>query len=109
MLALAFRSNDPSIELRVKQFLEVQTTETMKGKSYLTTTHFRQLELTAYFPPREDAVGAKFVFPRRIGGLPVVFPEDDTLIFELSVPGFDPDLRIKFDVAKMLIRDEPVL
>jgi hypothetical protein len=109
VLALGFRSNDPSVEMRVKQFLEVQTTETMKSRAYLSTTHFPQLELVAYFPPREDVVGAKFVFPRKIVGIPVVFSEDEMLIFELGVPGFEQDLRVRFDVDGMLLRGEPVL
>lgn len=109
VLTLGFRSNDPNVEMQVKQFLNVQTTETMKSRAYLSTTHFPQLELAAYFPPREDAIGAKFVFPRKIVGIPVVFSEDETLIFELGIPGFQPDLRVRFDVAGMLIRDEPVL
>ncbi len=109
VVALGFRSNDPSVELRVKQFLEAQSTETMRSRAYLTTTHFHQLELVAYYPPLEDVVGAKFVFPRKIAGLPVIFPEDDVLTFELAVPGFDHDLRVRFDVAGMLINDEPVL
>jgi hypothetical protein len=109
VFTLWFRSNDPSVELRVKQFLEVQTTDTMKNRAYLSTTHFPQLELAAYFPPREDVVGAKFVFPRRVVGIPVVFSEDDMLTFELDIPGFDPALRVRFDVASMLQKGEPVL
>jgi len=109
VVTLGFRSNDPNVELRVRQFLEAQSTETMKSRAYLKTTHYQQLELEAYFPPLEDIVGAKFVFPRKIAGLPVVFPEDDMLIFELAVPGFDPDLTVRFDVAGMVVRDEPIL
>ncbi len=109
VFTLWFRSNDPNVELRVKQFLEVQTADTMKNRAYLSTTHFPQLELAAYFPPREDVVGAKFVFPRRVVGIPVVFSEDEMLTFELDIPGFDPTLRVRFDVAGMLQKGEPVL
>jgi hypothetical protein len=109
VVTLGFRSNDPNAELRVKQFLEVQTTETMKSRAYLSTTHFPQLELAAYFPPREEVVGAKFVFPRKVIGIPVVIAEDETMTFELDVPGFDRGLRIRFDVSEMLLKGEPAL
>ncbi len=76
VLTVGFRSNDPSVELRVRQFLEVQTTESMRLRAYLSTVRFPQLKLAAYFPPHEDEVGAKFVFPRSVGGVPVISGED---------------------------------
>jgi hypothetical protein len=109
VLTLGFRSNDSAVEMRVRQALEAQTTQTMKSRAFLSTTHFQQIEIAAYFPPEEDIVGARFVFARRIVGIPVVFPEDDSVIFELDVPGFDRALRIKFDVPQMLLKGEPVL
>jgi hypothetical protein len=109
VVTLGFRSNDPNVEMQVKQFLQVQTTETMKSRAFISTTHISRLDLAAYYPPREDIVGAKFVFPRKIGGIPVVFAEDKMLIFELTVPGFERDLRVRFDVEGMQLRGEPVL
>jgi hypothetical protein len=109
VLALEFRSNDPNLEMRVRQALESQTTETIKSRVYLSTDHFQQIEIAAYFPPEENIVGARFVFPRRLVGIPVVFPDDVSLVFELDVPGFDRTLRLKFDVPAMLRKGEPAL
>jgi len=109
VVTLGFRSNDPSVELRIKQFLEVQTTETMKTRAYLSSPRFPQLKLAAYFPPKEEEVGAKFVFPRAFEGAPIVGPEDSLVTFELDVPGFDPDLRVNFPVPELLVKGVPVL
>jgi len=109
VLTLGFRSNDQNLELRVRQFLEDQTTETMKNRARFSTARFPQLLLAAYFPPAEEIVGAKFVFPRVVEGKPVVSPEDSRVTFELDVPGFDPELRANFAVAAMLVEGKPAL
>ena len=103
VVTLSFRSNDQSLEHRVKQFLETHTTETMKGRVHLSTVRTPQLEIAAYYPPREEVVGAKFVFPRRLNGRPVVAPGDDQVTFELELPGFDPELRVVFPTADMKV------
>lgn len=103
VVALSFRSNDQSLELRVKQFLDTQTTETMKGRAFLSTARMPQLAISAYYPPREEVVGAKFVFPRRLKDRPVVAPGDDQVTFELDLPGFDPELRVVFPTAEMKV------
>jgi hypothetical protein len=103
VVTLNFRSNDQSLEHRVKQFLETHTTETMKGRVHLSTAHIPQLEIAAYYPPREEVVGAKFVFPRRMNDRPVVAAGEDQVIFELDLPGFDPELRVVFPTAAMKV------
>jgi hypothetical protein len=109
VISLSFRSNDPTQELQVRQFLEVQTKETLKSRAFLSTDRFPQVELSEYFPPREAAVGAKFVFPRHQGGKPVVTAKDSAVRFELDIPGFSRDLSARFPVSRMLIEGEPTL
>jgi hypothetical protein len=109
VVTVGFRSNDPSMELRVRQFLEVQTTESMRPRAYLSTTRLPQLNLAGYFPPKEDEVGAKFIFPRSIGGSAVLSGEDGAISFELDIPGFEPDLRASFAVSEMIVNGEPVI
>jgi hypothetical protein len=109
VLTVSFRSNDSTMELRMKEFFEVETTESMRSKVRLSTGHFPQLELAAYFPPRDEAVGAKFVFPRNVEGTPVVSHDDPYVTFEVDVPGFESDLRATFPVSSMLIKGKPVL
>jgi len=109
VVAVSFRSNDPSLELQITQFLQGQTTETMKGRAFLSTPRFQQVKLSAYFAPQDDVVGAKFVFPRRIQGVPVVVPEDQVVSFELDVPSFEQDLRANFFITQMMVKGEPLL
>jgi len=110
VLAVSFRSNDPNEESRVRQFFQSQTSQTLQNKAFLSTREFSQVPLTAYFPPREEGVGAKFVFPRRIDGVPVVSKGGSQVVFELlEVPGASPQLRSSFLVESMILDGELVL
>lgn len=109
VVTVHFRSNDPRTERQVRQFLEMQTVQSLKSRAFLSTARFPQLVLAAYFPPQDDVVGAKFVFPRQFEGSPVVSAKDARVSFELDIPGFEPDLRVNFSVAEMLVAGEPVL
>jgi hypothetical protein len=109
VVAVTFRSNNPSQESRVNQFLLGQTTETMKTRAYLSSEQFPKLQISAYYNPKDSAVGAKFVFPRRVDGKDVVLSTDDSVSFELFVPGADPQLRATFEIADMIVEDELVI
>lgn len=109
VVAVSFRSNNPRQESSVASFFEGQTTATIKTRAYLSTERFPQVPLEAYFPPKENSVGAKFVFPRKINGTEIVTPEDDWIIFELDAPGADPQLRTTFSVKEMLVDGKLVI
>ncbi len=109
VLSVSFRSNDPNEESNVRRFFQSQTAQTLKNKVYLSTPVFPQVELSAYFPPREESVGAKFVFSREIDGVPVVSKDCDFVTFELlEVMGANFRLRSTFSVKSMLIGEELV-
>ncbi|HSR68723.1 MAG TPA: hypothetical protein VLU25_12365 [Acidobacteriota bacterium] len=101
VISLAFRSNEPDRELRFKQHFQVQTVETLRRTTALSTRLFPKLEPVAYFPPAEDGVGARFVFPRRVDGVEVISPDDETVSFEIEVPVATPRLRSQFQVQEM--------
>lgn len=120
VVTVAFRSNDPNEESRVRQFFESEATESLRNKAFLSSDTLSQVELAAYFPPTEETVGAKFVFPRQIGDRSVVTRESKGLTFELlELPGADPEaesdggsgqnestggvLRATFDVQQMVV------
>ena len=109
VLTISFRSNNPNMELSVKRFFDSQRLETMRDRAYLATENFPRVELAAYFPPREDAVGAKFVFPRHIDGVPVVAPDQKEVNFEVNIPSVYRRLRVNFSVADMLVEGTLVL
>ena len=106
VIALSFRSNDPRQESRIRRFFLSETTETIKTRAFLSTVRFPKLPIHAYFPPNDESVGAKFVFPRRLDGIPVVSPEDKSFAFELDTPGSGPQLRTVFSVPEMTTKGE---
>jgi len=103
VVCLSFRSNDPNEESSVRRFLHSETVRTLKTKAFLSTPESPQVEIAAYFPPIEESVGAKFVFPREINGKPVISKNGQRITFELlEVPGAQPRLRATFTVKAML-------
>ena len=110
VVAVSFRSNDPNEESAVRRFLQSQTKETLKTLAFLSTAKNSQIELSAYYPPLEESVGAKFIFPREIAGAPVVTDKTDSITFELQeVPGASPRLRATFSVKAMVSKGRVVL
>jgi len=106
VVAVAFRSNDSDQEIRFRRHMQAQTLETLKNTTSLSTRRFPELQPVAYFPPREDSVGAKFVFPRQLDGKPAVSPQDDEITFEMKTPVATPELRSIFQVQEMHIEGE---
>ncbi len=107
VVSLTFRSNNPRQERRVERFLDAQTVETMKARAFLSTDRLSQVELAAYFPPRRDGVGAKFVFPRQLSGEPIISKEENAVTFEANLP--TQRLRVTFPVSEMLLNGELAL
>jgi hypothetical protein len=109
VLTVNFRSNDPDTERNVKQFFQSQSFETIKNRVHLSTVRFPQLEISAYYPPQGDSIGAKFVFPRQVDSVPVLNDGDKTVTFQLDPGGMDADLVVDFSLAPMKIDGELVL
>ena len=106
VVAVGFRSNDPNEESTVRRFFQKETAETLKNKAFLSSDQFPQVALAAYFPPREEGVGAKFIFPRAINGVPIV-SKGQKVVFELlEVPGANPSLRASFSTKEMIVNGE---
>lgn len=103
VVAVAFRSNDVDAELSFRQHFQTQTLETLKQTTSLSTARFSELQPIAYFAPEEEAVGARFVFPREVDGVSVVSSEDETVTFELDAPVAADRLRSEFSVPKMMV------
>ncbi len=110
VLTVSFRSNDPNEESSVRRFFQSETVETLKTKAFLSTPTCPQVEIIAYFPQKEESVGAKMVFPREYDGLPVITKECSSISLELlDVPGTgsgarsDSRLRTTFEVESMIV------
>ena len=110
VLTVSFRSNDPNEESSVRRFFQSETVETLKTKAFLSTPTCPQVEIVAYFPQKEESVGAKFVFPREYDGLPVITKECSSVSLELlDVPGTDSSLRATFQVKSMIVGERIVI
>ena len=110
VVAVSFRSNDPNEESSVRRFFEKETPETLKNKAFLSTEQFSQVRMHTYFPPRDEGIGAKFVFPRESDGAPIVSETSESITFELlDVPAASPRLRARFRVKDMLVNGKLVL
>jgi len=110
VVSISFRSNDPNEESDVRRFFQSETVETLRTKVFLSTSAHSQVEISAYFPQQEESIGAKFVFPREVDGIPVVTSDCSKITLEfLNVPGADSRLHTSFDVDPMIIGDRIVL
>ncbi len=83
VIGLSCRSNDPEQESQMRRYFHSQTTATLRDKVFLSTDRHSQIRLHAYFPPAEESVGAKFVFPRTIEGVDLVTAGKGRISFEL--------------------------
>ena len=87
VVSISFRSNDPDQESQMRRYFLSETTATLKDKTFLSTAQFPQVKLHSFFPPLEESVGARFVFPREIGGQPLVSEAAGDIVFEmLEIP-----------------------
>jgi hypothetical protein len=109
VITVNFRSNNPDTERRVKQFFQSQSFETMKNRVYLSTIRFPHLQISAYYPPQGDTIGAKFIFPREFDSEPVVSSEDKAVTFELDVVGVSNNLVVDFPLSQMMVDGELIL
>ncbi|MFQ5741805.1 MAG: hypothetical protein ACE5JX_22635 [Acidobacteriota bacterium] len=108
VLVVTFRSNDAEQENRVSRFFQTETTESLQNRAFLSTGNFSQIRLAAFYPPRDEGVGARFVFPRRIDGRPV-YERKGLLVFELDVPAAEPLLVADFPIQPMIVEGELIL
>ena len=102
VVAVAFRSNDANLESQLRRSLELESRDSMRPRAFLSTARHGQIPLEAYFPPADELVGAKFVFPRTLEDGPAVAEDDEEVTFELDLPTFEQDLRVHFAVAGMV-------
>jgi len=109
VVTVNFRSNDPDTERSMKQFFQSQTLETVKNRVYLSTVRHPNVPVVAYFPPRGDGLGARFVFPRQIDSDPVVAASDQTVSFQLDVPTSESDVVVSFPISQMVVNGELLL
>ena len=64
-----------------RALLDTRTTVDLKNNTYLTIQGGERVYVAEYQPPKKDGLGAKFIFPRKVNGKPVVTPENEEIQF----------------------------
>lgn len=67
--------------------LQKLKTSELKNNTYLVGKDGERLFLQEYQPPRDDGLGARFVFPRMVNGKPFITPESGDLLFHSELGG----------------------
>jgi hypothetical protein len=63
------------------------TTSELKNNTYLVLKDGKRLFLHEYQPPRNDGLGARFIFPRLVNGTPFVTESDGEILFHSDLTG----------------------
>src|SRR5262245_10665899 len=83
-------SDQPNLRLQeATALLNNRTTAALKNNTFLESKDGRRVFLQEYQPPRNDGLGARFVFPRLIDGKPYITADSGEIHFvsELSQVG----------------------
>jgi hypothetical protein len=83
--------------------LDRQTTAQLKNDTYLSTKGGKRVFLLEYQPPRNDGLGARFVFPRIVDGKPFISLDDEGVLFHSELNA-GPDLEMRFKVKDMIFQ-----
>jgi hypothetical protein len=104
IVAVAFDSTDQRYSGPVMQAFGSATSDTVKNFTYLERKDGKRVFAAEYQAPGSDGAGAKFVFPRTIGGQPFVNAESGEIRFYSEFPTAKPPFKLdmRFKVADML-------
>lgn len=67
--------------------LQKLKTSELKNNTYLVGKDGERLFLQEYQSPRNDGLGARFVFPRMVNGKPFITPESGEILFHSDLSG----------------------
>ncbi|HKP87964.1 MAG TPA: hypothetical protein VJZ26_17810 [Blastocatellia bacterium] len=70
-----------------RALLQKLVTANIKNNTYLLTKAGQRVFLQEYQPPRNDGLGARFVFPRLVDGKPFVTPDGGEILFHAELGG----------------------
>jgi len=85
----------------IMQELESATTATLHNNVYLERVDGKRVFLTQYSAPIADGLGAKFIFPRMVDGVPFLSVQSGTVRF-IAQFGDTFKLNMQFKVADMI-------
>jgi len=80
--------------------LDRQSTAQLKNDTYLSKGG-KRVFLTEYQTPRNDGLGARFIFPRSVDGKPFISADSDEVVFH-STLNAGPELNMRFKIKDMM-------
>jgi hypothetical protein len=101
VIAVSVDANDKRFAGPIMQALNSATTGTLKNSTYLERQDGKRLFLSEYLAPIPDGLGAKFIFPRLVNGVPFLTADSGTVRF---VAEFNQSfkLNMRYKVADMM-------
>jgi hypothetical protein len=102
VIAVSVDANDKRFSGPIVQEINSATTGTLKNTTYLERQDGKRLFLMEYLPPIADGLGAKFIFPRMVDGVPFLNPDSGTVRF---IAEFDRSFKLdmRYKVADMML------
>ena len=102
VIAVSIDATDKRYLGPVMQSINSATTGTLKNKTYLERQDGKRLFLSQYLAPISDGLGAKFIFPRLVDGIPFLQGDSGTVRF---VAEFNESfkLNMRYKVADMMV------
>jgi hypothetical protein len=85
----------------IMQEINSATTATLQNNAYLERADGKRLFLTQYSAPISDGLGAKFIFPRMVDGVPFLSAQSGSVRF-IAQFGDTVKLNMQFKVADMV-------
>jgi hypothetical protein len=81
VIAVSVESNDQRFTGPIMQAINSGNTGSLKNNAYLERQDGKRLFLSEYIPPIADGLGAKFIFPRLVDGVPFLSSDSGTVRF----------------------------
>jgi len=108
VVTVSLDSNDRELKMEVDRQLHQATLGSLKHDAYLIADKQR-VALEDYRPPSGDGAGAKLLFPRTVGGRPVVEATTKELALEFFVPGVKHKIYVRWKVKDLLCENRLIL
>lgn len=101
VIAVSVEANDQRFSGPIMQAINSANTGSLKNNAYLERQDGKRLFLSQYIPPISDGLGAKFIFPRLIDGLPFLDSHSGTVRFFAQ---FNDDFKLNmtYKVSDMM-------
>jgi hypothetical protein len=101
IVAVTFESADKRSLGKVMQAFNSAGANTLKNNTYLERRDGKRLFLEEYVPPGPDGFGARFIFLRKVDGMPFITLDTGEIRF-FSEYGTNLKLNMRFKVSEMM-------